>query len=411
MEQLDGFQEQVRQALAHLYDLEALRKSPLVDSLRLDRTPNPATALRIALEKSIEALHPAMGEPPTSKAWRHYHILYYCYVEQLTQAAVADRLGITARHLRREQSTALRVLASYLRAHHGLLEFAPVSSSNTEADGVALGDAEVNRELLWVADSQGNRTAEVERVSCEAIRLVQALAERSAVILDAIMPAGLPPVAMADTVLKQVLLNLLTAAISSVPGGKVTVTARHDGQGSVEIDVAVVVATGQGTCGPWPETNLRLARQLVELFRGQLLVGNFGGAPSARVRLRQADQVVVLAIEDNEDTLQLWQRFVRNTRFQVVGATDPEKAIDMANGLQPDLIILDVMLPDVDGWEVLSRLQHHPATSSIPIVICTVLPQEELARSLGAAGFIRKPVMGRQFRAELERQIAAREQL
>jgi len=112
--------------------------------------------------------------------------------------------------------------------------------------------------------------------------------------------------------------------------------------------------------------------------------------------------VDVLAIEDNTDTLRLWQRYVQRTRFNLVTESDARRAVERAVALQPDIIVLDVMLEASDGWEVLSRLRGHQETEGIPVVICTVLPQRDLALSLGASGFIQKPSTGREFRAVLE---------
>ena len=59
---------------------------------------------------------------------------------------------------------------------------------------------------------------------------------------------------------------------------------------------------------------------------------------------------------------------------------------------KPRIVLLDVMLPGVDGWELLGRLREHPDLRDLPIVVCTILPMEQFALALGAAAFIRKPV-------------------
>ncbi len=50
------------------------------------------------------------------------------------------------------------------------------------------------------------------------------------------------------------------------------------------------------------------------------------------------------------------------------------------------------MMPGVDGWEILARLRQHPLTGNLPVIVCTILPERELALALGAAGFLPKPV-------------------
>jgi CheY-like chemotaxis protein len=405
MGQLENLDEALRQALSHLYDPEFLRKSPLVRMLGLGSAAKPDEALRLALEKAIEALRPTSDAPADSRAWRYYRLLSYCYLQELAQTTVADRLGLTARHVRREQAVALHALACHIK--RTCTAQTPIDGLERVGADLETGEAEVDREMLWLADSLGDRTAEVGPIMREAARLVEGMAQSRSVFLQVDAAHDTPPVAMAGTVLKQILLNLLTVAIASVPGGRALLTVASSGDRFVAVAVAIWASASEALPLRWPEESVSVARQLVEVFHGQLLISQADQSVRAEVLLQRADRVLVLAIEDNEDTLKLWQRFVHGTRFTLVGISDPEQVLPMATDLRPDLILLDVMLPDTDGWELLGRLRHHPTTEAIPVIICTVLPQEELARSLGAQGFIRKPATGRDFRAELERQSVA----
>jgi len=64
--------------------------------------------------------------------------------------------------------------------------------------------------------------------------------------------------------------------------------------------------------------------------------------------------------------------------------------------------VLDVMMPHMDGWEMLGQLRHHPLTMNAPIIVCSILTQAELALSLGASDYIRKPVTAQTFVQALE---------
>jgi CheY-like chemotaxis protein len=120
-------------------------------------------------------------------------------------------------------------------------------------------------------------------------------------------------------------------------------------------------------------------------------------------------QVPVLVIDDNADTLQLLQRYTMGTRFRFMGSRDPEQALERAAEASPSVIVLDVMMPEIDGWKVLGRLREHPVTGGVPIVVCTILAQKELALSLGASGFIRKPMTRQEFLGCLDAALARRE--
>lgn len=68
----------------------------------------------------------------------------------------------------------------------------------------------------------------------------------------------------------------------------------------------------------------------------------------------------------------------------------------------PQAIVLDVMMPQVDGWEVLARLRQHPGTARIPVIICSVLADADLAAALGAMAVVPKPVTRQAFLSALD---------
>ena len=151
-----------------------------------------------------------------------------------------------------------------------------------------------------------------------------------------------------------------------------------------------------------------MARQLVQLCPGSLNITTRPGHRAffeARIELEAGEQVTVLVVDDNQDALQLCQRYLSGSRYRFVGAQGAQAGLEMAAEVEPQIIVLDVMMPEQDGWTLLGRLREHPRLDSVPIVVCTILPQEQLARTLGAADFIRKPVSRSQFLAALDRQV------
>jgi len=131
---------------------------------------------------------------------------------------------------------------------------------------------------------------------------------------------------------------------------------------------------------------------LADLSGGRLSMAAAAGQRTARLLLPIAQSVTVLAIDDNADLLRLLERYVEGTRYRLIISREPLAAFGLVEREAARAIVMDVMMPDVDGWEMLGRLRAHPATADIPIIICTILDQERLAFSLGASGFVRKPV-------------------
>ena len=150
-----------------------------------------------------------------------------------------------------------------------------------------------------------------------------------------------------------------------------------------------------------------MARQLAELSGGTL-ESTPGGTPECSFQIKlilpTAEERAVLVIDDNADTLQLFRRYVTGSSYLFVGTSDPQQAIPLAQELKPQIIVLDVMLPGIDGWELLGQFRAHPATQNTPIIVCTILPQERLALTLGAAAFLRKPVTRKALLSALDRQ-------
>ena len=84
-------------------------------------------------------------------------------------------------------------------------------------------------------------------------------------------------------------------------------------------------------------------------------------------------------------------------------AADGEEALQLAHEVRPAAIALDVVLPRRDGWEVLNRLKREPATRDIPVLIISVVDQQEFGRSLGADEYLVKPLEAASLRAVVKR--------
>jgi two-component system, cell cycle response regulator DivK len=113
----------------------------------------------------------------------------------------------------------------------------------------------------------------------------------------------------------------------------------------------------------------------------------------------------ILVIEDNEQNLYLVRFILEKNGYQVHAAMDGQAGIDMANQLKPDLILLDIQLPVMDGYAVAQNLRLNPQLSSIPIVAVTshaMVGDREKAMQVGCNGYIEKPINPDTFMEEVE---------
>ena len=102
----------------------------------------------------------------------------------------------------------------------------------------------------------------------------------------------------------------------------------------------------------------------------------------------------VLIIEDEKLIIVSTQMVLEAAGFRVESATNGEEGIRKSKELSPDLILLDIMMPGIDGWETLTRLKRDPATAKIPVIIFTAREHargHQKSSEMGAAGYFRKP--------------------
>jgi len=100
----------------------------------------------------------------------------------------------------------------------------------------------------------------------------------------------------------------------------------------------------------------------------------------------------VLVIDDSEETRQLMEKILQDEGYNVITAIDGESGIRKAKQLEPFAILLDILLPDINGWNVLKRLKSMPETVDIPIIIISVLENSSKGISMGAIDFFVKPI-------------------
>ncbi len=260
------------------------------------------------------------------------------------------------------------------------------------------------------------------------------------------VPEHLPTVLADAQRVRQVLLNLMSNAAKFTDRGRITLTAEV-GPEFVTLGVA---DTGMGI---EPEAQPRLfipfqqvdgsttrraggtglglaiSRSFVEMQGGEIWVESELGKGStfsftlpiyrahharmgdAGVPALDAGQKLVLAIDDDAGVITLLKRYLENEGYQVVGVTDALRAVEEAERLAPDLdaILLDVVMPHYDGWQVLGALKGNPETWDVPVILCSIVGGLERGLELGAAACLRKPVTREELLTALrqaEREIA-----
>ena len=116
----------------------------------------------------------------------------------------------------------------------------------------------------------------------------------------------------------------------------------------------------------------------------------------------------LLLVEDNEDNRIIYSTVLRHVGYDVVEALDGLQAISLARSVHPDLILMDISIPGVDGWEATRVLRQDPQMRDIPIVALTahaLADDRERAQAVGFTSYLAKPVEPRAVVAEVQRWI------
>jgi CheY-like chemotaxis protein len=115
----------------------------------------------------------------------------------------------------------------------------------------------------------------------------------------------------------------------------------------------------------------------------------------------------VLVVDDIAEQREIYEALFTHAGLRVLEANDGETAVTLAQAHRPDVVLLDVCLPDVDGYEVIRRLKADERTSGIAIVLLTAcaLPTDELAQAAAYDEFLVKPIHPRDALAAVQRQL------
>lgn len=388
-----SFGEAVKDALVHLYDVTKLRASPLNRWLMTSRgmaSGSGPDGLRQLLLDAIERMNPGPHLPDTARQRRSFQILQLRYVEAMPFREVMDTLALGQSQYHREQRHAVEMLTTYLWE-----SFSTAEPAITDADRGTGTTAQTNDDLSVLdLGAHAEDEVHVRTVLDDIVALLGPIAEQRQVRLRLQLTDDDVVAMTSRTLLRQVIISVMGLVIDCASDGDVEVSMRQRGTTAV-VDVCLNgphrAISPESTSGEGEK--LALGQRLAHSLGGELrLVED----TSTRLQLTVSfpmNRLTLLAIDDNRDLIQLIERYLADQKYAVLSASSVAEGIALAQSAMPDVILLDLMLPHQDGWDALQLLRHDPVTAEIPIIVCSVLGEQKLAEALGAAAFIRKPVL------------------
>lgn len=371
--------EQVKQALEHLYDFSYLERHPLALGIgyAAERTTETAgQRLRREFIAAIEALSPGPGVPFRAPHARLYNVIHLHYVEGMTVQEVARELSISLRQAYRDLRHGEESIAAVLWARRSALT--PQEAEVAQASSV---QTEITRLETHP------RLTDVRALLEHAQKAVERLALQRAISFHVTVPPKPVTVSTDPVIAQQVLVNAFSHAVQQARSGTLSVALTPDREQASCLWRYI----SDSSAADEPVINA-VAAQLADRLGWTVERKDQPGNVRTLILHMTTHGPAVLVIDDNEGLVELLERYLTGHTCRVVAATSGQEGLQLAQKLVPDAIVLDVMMPGMDGWELLQILRTRPQTANIPAIVCSVFNDPELAYSLGASLFLPKPV-------------------
>jgi CheY-like chemotaxis protein len=373
------FVEHVKDALENLYDVSTLRNHAL--ARLMEQAFEPPTMdvgqwLRRELVDAIETLNPGANVPIHTPQARFYNLLVLRYVECRTVQEAAHTVDISRRQAHRDLRKGVEKLAATLWARR---------STPTAPKPRALQLSSLRREVARLEPHP--QPIDVGALLEQSQETVAPLAVQRAVQFDYERPKNSVIVSADPAVAEQVLVNLLSKAVQHAQSGRLDISLTND-----RAHATIALGYSPEHDGHDPSFISPVIAQLIDQLGW--VVEQQGDTEGRHVVALHMDICGpnVLVIDDNAGLVELIARYLTDHACRVIAASDGDEGLKLAQDLLPDAIVLDVMIPGLHGWDVLQRLRSLPKTADIPVIVCSVINDPELAYSLGASLFLPKPM-------------------
>jgi len=268
--------------------------------------------------------------------------------------------------------------------------------------------------------------------------IVRDMANKKHLILQSMIADGIPNVYADQVKFKQIMYNLLSNAIKFTPAGSVTTSVSFDGyEFLISVKDTGIGIKSEDFDAVFDEfrqldssksrqyegtgLGLTLTKRLVQLHEGRIWVESEGPGTGSTFsftlphrkddtkvyrhdaeyeQVKASDTILakdrrkrkILVVEDNHQAAQLLCIYLSEAGYDTLVAVDGDDAVTKAMEFKPFAITLDIMLPKKDGWQVMQELKNLPETRDIPIIIISIIDNQSFGFSMGAIGYLVKPI-------------------
>jgi CheY-like chemotaxis protein len=383
------FQNDVKDILNHLSDPAYLENHNLLNLFFTGEDAAISTrmyALREIIQKSINFLQPPEGTPANATEWRCYKILTFRYFQLKEWHVIEEELGLSQRQVQRDLKKGLDALISILWDHHTSQSQNGASLESESDEEVETYDQELIKEELknWEISYD---LINLSQILEQALQLCKSLMNTEFHERIDLKDVDTSLNVMVDQVLtKQGLYKIFSMIGENTDALQVQIKTRKLNDFFYELAFTFNTPNIH-TSEHWSIAQL--------FFTIQGLRHHFtekDGTTEISVILPVKKQISCMVIDDVESVRRLIERMLGSYGIQVFGADNYNNALNLIQLVKPDFILLDILMPKMDGWQMIKNLKSNPQTMEIPVIICSVLFEPELSQAVKAAAYIRKPI-------------------
>lgn len=390
--QFDAFETLIKDALNNLFDFTILETHPLLSNgiaIPIDYSGSKGEYLKRILLEAVEDLKPAdKNYDINTTEWRVYIVLLNRYLEGMNSIDVAKLLAMSERQYRRYQKKAIQSVALIIWNRFIVSKSDTVTEKTQE---FSQSEFNIFREEIILADIIiGLQSLLAARLSEEGVEIK-------------IQEDGVPAIIDSDRViLRQILIEIVNTLLNFKTKQLTFEIRKIEEQIVLSIRSTIPIEEGlifevqendkENNIWFWLDKLGLTLEKINDPITNQTII---------RILFNRNEQKKILIIDDQEPAIRLFTRYLSRSNVKIIGFSKPEIVLHKVKEVQPDLIILDIMMPKMDGWEVLQSLKLDEQTKKIPVIICSAWGEPELAKSLGAVDFLRKPVTQRDLLATI----------
>jgi CheY-like chemotaxis protein len=377
-----ALRDQLHECLPHLYDFAFLQRHSLLSFLV--KTPYETTRVqtfRTLITDAISQLHPMDDSGSNDRLARYHNILVLRYLKQRSVQQVVNALALSERQYYRDHAKAVEILSAILWER-------TISPENTPPDLVS-----VQTEIEFIREGAALVRESLQTVIDDAVNVLQNLLEAQGIKVKVVLSNEVEGLEVDRVIVRQFIMLIASPLALYAPRGSQLIISPELSWQVCVIRFELIAPDTAVDALPPLVTELEREESIQALaasMNTEITIALVDGAVQVDVRL-PLKQGLILLIDDNPSIKMLFHRYLTEQTHQIISVTDGHQAIQMARKLQPNLILLDIMLPGLDGWEVLQNLKNSPETCSIPVLICSVLKVANLSDYFGADGFVAKP--------------------